>query len=939
MALFETFKDNFDDNSIDTTKWDIHEPSFIAETNGQLQISTPNYELYPWVASKVAYDLRDNGVKLQIVNVGNLSLSNYSAAVRLYIDDNNCYQLTFEDSTVAIWRQVSGSWTRVTSAVTYNSSQHIWWQFVAINATQRIIISYSADNVTYNSFYNSTWAINVSALKIDIGAYAFSSGASSTFIVDNVNTNADVIVKKTSDYDVLSTPSKTKAAQYTVPTTLTVQKAAAYDVGLITTIQKGSEYVAIYYPTTDKPADYAVATSTDTQVEANYLAQTAPTLQHTSEYVVVRDETITKNAAYNTIESADIQKSANYTTIFDAAIHLDSLYEVSPIVLQKAFMYKVYTKAGAYVTTWHTDVVSDFVFREELNTAGSEVIITLARPADDFGEGDDVDYANKVLVYVIDKEAPNGTLLWSGFISRWDADYDEEKVDVTLQSYGAELAKILLEDSAGNTSLAYNSKDPSDTLTSVMDRYQDQGGTVSYVKKSVFFDGSTGYIPLNHIATVLNGSSTFTVSVWFKCSIDTAQSCIFAINDAATGGNTLLFIGDPNVGTMKLFANSQIGTTGATSVRDNNWHNAVITVNGTNVKLYIDNAVYVQGTSSATYLADDTWTLGMEYDSAVAGDWYEGYIDDFATWNRVLTSQEITDVYNGTIPTSGLIAHYRFDDDIGTTCIDDSTTGTDVTYVGGVYHRGISRAGDTSSISLTATSASYTFNTNTIKEAIDNCLKLAPENWYYYIDQATNILHFHEMQEAPDHTFAIGRDIARLAISKDLSKVVNTVYFSGGGTPPLYKKYTIPNSITSYGVQSERYKDGRVTLEATAERISQGILQGSPEILVRLSVIDSNLNQTGYDIETISLGQMVKVANSGIGAESKFDIAQFDTAVYDYDLSNLSSIVFQITSKEYSGDFVSFTLSTTPPDITKRIQDISRNVIDIQNNDNPTAPS
>lgn len=426
-------------------------------------------------------------------------------------------------------------------------------------------------------------------------------------------------------------------------------------------------------------------------------------------------------SSFNIVGAIEKVGSAEINAGAEVSIAGDAEYSS----LQKKFMYKCYRPDGSLSKTW-LDVVSDFELKEEINSAGSEVTVTLAREPDDFGEGKDVDYKNKVMIYAVDSDAPNGVLKFQGYISKYSVDWTQSTVDVTLLGFGAEMSQYVMEDASGNTTIAYNSMDPSDILKAIIDDYNAKGGTIAY---------------------------------------------------------------------------------------------------------------------------------------------------------------------------------------------------------------------DASSIDTTGTTVSYTFNTNTVLEGVDKCLELAPAGWYYYIDQATNTLHFHEKSTDADHTFALGLNIASLTIEKSMEDIVNTVYFSGGGDPPLYKKYIIQNSIDTYGVKGERVKDGRVTLVSTADILAGKHLRGDPEILVNVAVIDGNLNAFGYDIETVHMGQIIRISNAGTGPVSVYDLAQYDVSPYDYDLTNLSSISFQITSLDYSGDILAFSLSTTPPDITKRIEDINRNLVDLQNSNNPSAPT
>ena len=528
-------------------------------------------------------------------------------------------------------------------------------------------------------------------------------------------------ITKSAQYAVRTTLDITKSAQYNLRKTTDITKSTAYSVSRSTTATKSAQYQVPNTTTATKTAGYAIRQATDEVLDAEYLVATKTTLTNTAQYTTGIPSTITKSASYVPVVQTIVTKTAQYRVLDYPVINMPSGYEVKGNLLNKQYVYKVYSSTGAYLSTWD-DVITDYQLAEEINTAGSVMEIDIPRKADDFGEGQDIDYANKVVVQVVDKEAANGLTVFTGYIAKYKSDYRSDTIHVTLNSYGADLGHIVME-SAGNTTIAHNSKDPSQIIKDILDAY----------------NGDIGY-----------------------------------------------------------------------------------------------------------------------------------------------------------------------------------TAGT---------------------IDMTGTTVSYTFNTNTVKEGIDKCVQLAPAGWYYYVDQATNLLHFHELANTPDHVVEIGRNIEDLSIEKNIEPIINTLYFSGGGSPVLYKKYTNSTSITNYGVRAFRYKDARVTLTGTADIIANRILQGSPEILVEVTIIDSNLNDLGYDIESIKIGETIKIGSSGIGASSLYDVATFDTSPYDYDLTNLSSITFQVTSKTTVGDKLTLSLSTTPPDITKRISDIYRNLKGIENENNPTAPS
>lgn len=109
----------------------------------------------------------------------------------------------------------------------------------------------------------------------------------------------------------------------------------------------------------------------------------------------------------------------------------------------KTYLYKIYDASDNYIKDWQ-DVVSDPEYTAEINSAGSELKIILARKGTDFGEEDDVKFRNKVKIYVKDNEASTPTLFFQGYISNYEPVFDiPEQVEITLLSYGSELGDYL----------------------------------------------------------------------------------------------------------------------------------------------------------------------------------------------------------------------------------------------------------------------------------------------------------------------------------------------------------------------------------------------------------------------------------------------------------------------------------------------------------------
>ncbi|MBK9388568.1 MAG: hypothetical protein IPN34_27465 [Planctomycetes bacterium] len=218
------------------------------------------------------------------------------------------------------------------------------------------------------------------------------------------------------------------------------------------------------------------------------------------------------------------------------------------------------------------------------------------------------------------------------------------------------------------------------------------------------------------------------------------------------------------------------------------------------------------------------------------------------------------------------------------------------------------------SIQDTGTTVSYTFRGQTIKEAIEKVLELAPANWYFYYDFGTDTLYFKERSATPDRWLRPD-SIVDGKIIKTIEQVINDVPFSGGGDPALYVRDTVaPASGTRRGLK--KLSDNRVTTEATAY-----ILTGSEidQFNQALYAGDVEITEDGtFYLEDVAVGEMLGFIGLG---------------------SLVDAIVVQSVSKDYKPESMPLTLTYNVPRVNKRVEDIKRNLDALETANNPTEPS
>jgi len=246
----------------------------------------------------------------------------------------------------------------------------------------------------------------------------------------------------------------------------------------------------------------------------------------------------------------------------------------------------------------------------------------------------------------------------------------------------------------------------------------------------------------------------------------------------------------------------------------------------------------------------------------------------------------------------------------------------------------------------TGTVVSYTFRVNTVQECVDKILELAPIGWYWYVDPDKNF-NLHPKKDQATHVFTMGKEIFFMEPQKRIESVVNRIYFLGGvpegQTEPLYGRYNRPASVSIYGMKAIKKIDERVTLQSTMDTIANNILDAQQTLEVRtiIRVKDNDYDRTyGYNIESIKVGDTCQIRNyQDTFGSSRWDVMSWDVDAWDFDARNVTELVMQIVEVRYTPNYVELVVSSKVPNVSKRIEDINRNLVDSLVASAPDNPS
>jgi len=164
------------------------------------------------------------------------------------------------------------------------------------------------------------------------------------------------------------------------------------------------------------------------------------------------------------------------------------------------------------------------------------------------------------------------------------------------------------------------------------------------------FDGSNDYVDAGN-ATSLNPTNAITLEAWIRYSGITAggEDRIVSKIDTPSGGYSYsLALRNTQKIQMRVTPDgTTLATaTSATSLLPNTWYHMVGVYDGSNLKLYINSQM--DGTplaySSGIYSSNSRVIIGARYRDYA--DNFNGTIDEVRIYNRSLSVQEISDLYN-----------------------------------------------------------------------------------------------------------------------------------------------------------------------------------------------------------------------------------------------------------------------------------------------------
>lgn len=581
--------------------------------------------------------------------------------------------------------------------------------------------------------------------------------------------------------------------------------------------------------------------------------------------------------------------------------------------IEKKYVYKV-SRNGTYLGVL-PNVQSEFGYSHNINSAGTQIQIEIADSADtsnlaveelqdEYGNplqaedgstlttervadlvGDDNSNAlirndNDIEVIEYSETYPNGSTVFRGFISKYKVTFGgTDSVNITVLSNGQDLNHYLVPGSTTDT------LDQSQTEVDGTDPPGDYGiGTWAVGSGSRIY-GQEWKV----------GSGVTNLSV-IKLQLQTYvdQDVLVKVWNSASQA-----IGGTPIGTMTTYVS---GTA---------WTEYTFRL-GTPITV----------TPLSTYFFTIEPTAGTVFNNPTLGINVFGFSDNIDKYpnGRLYRSlngaayelQSIYfDMYFKTYSLGPSTAKTYTDDDPSTDILSNLMD----------YYTDSGGALALSTPLATGYSVTYTFNINTTLEGINKALELAPADWYWYTNPATDTMYFKQTATTADHTLIKGRHINELSIEATKEQIANVVYFTGGEVSAGVNAYVNVNDTTSLALNRRglvRLNDAKVkgaSGNATGTIIANNYIDGHDEqtYITQVEIVDGT-----YDITTFDLGEIV-----GFGSFGTF----------------VDRLLLQIVGIQRKVDSVVLSLGVLPHRATEQMEQVQKSLEASQTTNNPTAPS
>jgi len=159
------------------------------------------------------------------------------------------------------------------------------------------------------------------------------------------------------------------------------------------------------------------------------------------------------------------------------------------------------------------------------------------------------------------------------------------------------------------------------------------------------FDGLDDNVDAGNAASLNSAfDGSYTVEMWVKTASAEALKGLFEKRDTGTA-TMMAFFNFPSAGKVNFYSGSNVEgdalDSAASNLNNGLWRHLVFQLDGTTQRIYVDGALDSSRTKVGGTSADGTFRIGR-----LSTTYFNGAIDEVRVYNRSLSAQEISELYN-----------------------------------------------------------------------------------------------------------------------------------------------------------------------------------------------------------------------------------------------------------------------------------------------------
>lgn len=534
-----TLVDPFTGSTINTTRWTTT-GSGLSQSGGQLVFGNTGGVLTASLISKDQFLAEGSSIKFKAnVLVGSLTVMFANASLQYGINaTRNIPDIFLYLSPTEGRFYINGS-SNYTSTTFLNN--YIYYRIRESSGS--LLLDGSNDGIVYTNIRSvtaSNYGIDTTQI-ISRPIFNFFSDANGSIFLDDLNIELEPTAEFSNSVSTGNTPlivNFTDQSNF-APTSWNW----SFGDGTTSTSQNPSKTYSL-------PGTYTVSLTASNSSYTRSVTKTGLITASPNVYSRSIDGTLLFGGGFN--RKFNAFRTIDGTLLFGGNVRAVVIKDTESIE-EKRYLYKVYDPSGAYIEVWN-DVISEASFSQEINELGSTMSLELARNSDSIGTtteqlftesgvgittesglqlvgsiesknqvgpGSSVVHNNRVdvLAYYGSNEplmtemgdeivteddetilatlgSPNGRRIFTGFISGINSRYgNTETTLVQLSSYGWDLDQYNITNSLDETTVAFNSVDPSQIARSAIDKFiTDSAGFGTYTIRSGTSIPNTGTV-------------------------------------------------------------------------------------------------------------------------------------------------------------------------------------------------------------------------------------------------------------------------------------------------------------------------------------------------------------------------------------------------------------------------------------------------------------